>query len=553
MVPGSYVKLESLPLTENGKLDRRALPDPELKKETYEEPENEVEEKIRAIFAGVLGLAEEEISVRADFFRLGGDSIRSIQLVNRVQRQLQLSITIKDIFACRTIRNLYENLFSMAKTSRSIKNEQGILTGAFPLLPSQKYFFDIMGVHKMTMEYYNSYVSTYLVAIDDADEDILLNSVVKLVEYHDAFRLRYEQTQDNAYVQHYSTMPEIKFHRIDISALNAHEREKKINQAAASWIATINIFSDNLILFGIVTGFEDKSVQLYLLSHHLNTDGVSWRIVADDLKTIYNHLLQHKTEKKNIPVEDILGPKGTSLRQWVTALLTYKEQVENEKAYWEDIEQAAVVSNRAIAALSYCTMRKRQIDLGEELTGKLLKASHQGLETRIDDILLSALNLALYKMTGIESHCIMMESHGRHEIAGDLDVSRTMGWFAVPYPIKLPQVDKDIEAATNRVKEMLRKIPNGGIGYRLLCEENGNRCLPAIYVNYQGEFESSMDLDIEGPMIDEIFQYDMELIGHVFNQRLVFMFLSKLADDRVLKFTEDFKDALKMVIAAFEF
>jgi len=372
------------------------------------------------------------------------------------------------------------------------------------------------------------------------------------VEYHDAFRLMYKKTHDDTYVQYYSTIPEIKFHKIDVTNLNNIEREAKISRNAASWIKTIDIFSNNLFVFGIVTGFEDRRVQLYLLSHHLNTDGVSWRIVGDDLKTIYDYLLQHKTEMKNTPIEDILGPKGTSLRQWSKALLTYKEQAANEKAYWEDIEQAAAVSNRRLAALSCSTMRKYQIELGERMTGSLLKVSHKGVETRIDDILLSALNIALYKMTGIENHCIMMESHGRHEIGENLDVSRTMGWFAVSYPIKLPSVNKEIGETINQVKEMLRKIPNGGIGYRLLCEGNDDRCPPTIYVNYQGEFENRIDLNIENPLVEEIFQYDMELIGHVFNKRLTFQFISKLPEDKISIFTQDLKNALKMVIAEFE-
>jgi hypothetical protein len=491
-----------------------------------------------------LGLEEEQISVKSDFFRIGGDSIRSIRLANRIQRQLELPVRIADIFTYKTIRNLYENFFSGIKKTQTIQNEQGILAGEFPLLPSQKYLFDMMNTNKASVEHFNNHISTYLVEIENADEDILVQSVVKLAEYHDAFRLRYKKNGDS-YIQYYSeVIPEIKMHRI---AKSSGMREKKINQVVAGWMKSIDIFG-NPAVFGIITGLEDKLARIYLLCHHINTDGVSWRIVGDDLKTIYSYLAEHRQGMEKIKPEAILGEKGTSLRQWSQALQVYKKRVKNEISYWEDIEQAALASNRAISGLSCRAMRRRRFDIEKELTGKILGASRRGLGTRIDDILLSALNMGLYKLTGMENHCIMMEGHGRHEIAAELGISRTMGWFALPYPVKLPPVGEDIGETVKRVKETLRRIPNGGIGYRLLCEGYREQYMPKIYVNYQGEFENRLDVGIEMPVVDEIFLYDMELKGHIFNQRLAFVLMSKLPDDAVSNIIGEFKDSLKAAV-----
>jgi amino acid adenylation domain-containing protein len=546
MIPDVFIKLEKFPVTVNGKLDHRALPDPEIKTdEGYEKPANEVEEKLRGLYAEVLGIPEEGIGVHTDFFRIGGDSIRSIRLVNRIQRHLRLPVTIADILKLKTVRKLYKNVLSGSKTTKTIQNEQGKLSGSFPLLPSQQYLFDMMETHNAPQEYYNNYISTYLVEIKDADEEVLVKSLTMLAEYHDAFRLKYEKTADT-YIQYYSdTLPEIKFHTL---AENSDEREMEINRVLTGWIKPINIFSGKLAVFGIVTGFEDKHAQVYLLCHHLNTDGVSWRIVGDDLKAVYSDLVRRREQMTEIPVEEILGPKGTSLRQWSTALLAYKEQAKDEKTYWEDTERAAIVSNQVIAGLSSGVMKNRPIDIGEELTEKILTASRRGLETRIDDILLSALNMALHKMSGPENQCIMMESHGRHEVHGELDVSRTMGWFALPYPVKLPPLGEDAGETIERVKESLRKIPNGGIGYRLLCRGDRGRYMPKIYFNYQGEFENRIDVDVDLLEVDEIFQYDMELIGHVFKQRLRFVFMSKLGDDKASRFVRDFEDSLHVVV-----
>jgi acyl carrier protein len=544
MIPDVFIGLEKFPLTVNGKLDRRSLPDPEFQRdESYEQPRNEVEKELRGLYAEVLGIPKEKIGVEADFFRIGGDSIRSIRLANRIQRLLRLPVTVTDILKFKTIRNLYENVVSGAKINKTIQNEQGKLSGSLPLLPSQQYLFDMMDTHKVPSEYYNNYISTYLVEIEEADEEVLVQSLTMLAEHHDAFRLRYEKI-GNAYTQYYANvLPEIKFHRL-VGNFDAGETE--IKRVMAEWIKPINIFSGSLAVFGIVSGFEDKRVQVYLLCHHLNTDGVSWRIVGDDLKAIYGHLVQHKMQMNEILVEEILGPKGTSLRQWSMALLSYREQVKNEKTYWEDIERAAVASNQVITGLSSGAMKNCQFDIEEELTEKILVASHRGLETRIDDILLAALDMTLYKMTGKESHCIMMEGHGRHEISEGIDVARTMGWFALPCPIKLPPVSEDAGKTIEQVKKTLRQIPNGGIGYRLLCEGDRDRYMPRIYVNYQGEFENRIDMGIEPPIVDEIFQYDMELIGHVFNHRFRFMFISKLSDDKLTQLIEIFKKSLEL-------
>ena len=99
MVPSILVYLNELPLTINGKLDRKALPDPEFgSRENYVAPRNEIEQKVCQIWSEVLGLAEDKIGIRDDFFRLGGDSIVSIQLVSRLRQRLELPVSIKEKF-----------------------------------------------------------------------------------------------------------------------------------------------------------------------------------------------------------------------------------------------------------------------------------------------------------------------------------------------------------------------------------------------------------------------------------------------------------------------
>ena len=146
MIPSKLVHLEELPLTINGKLDRKSLPEPEFTSSTsYIAPRNELESQVCQIWSEVLGLAEDKISIRDDFFRLGGDSIISIQLVSRLRQRLKLNISIKDIFSYKSIERLYDSVLSKELANNTIldfKTEQGTLSGEVLLLPVQQWFFD---------------------------------------------------------------------------------------------------------------------------------------------------------------------------------------------------------------------------------------------------------------------------------------------------------------------------------------------------------------------------------------------------------------------------
>jgi non-ribosomal peptide synthase protein (TIGR01720 family) len=255
---------------------------------------------------------------------------------------------------------------------------------------------------------------------------------------------------------------------------------------------------------------------------------------------------------EKLPVESILGRKGTSCRQWINALLAYKIQTEDERAYWDDIKRAAVISNEKLSVFFQGGKKRRRIDPGSELTGRLLKTSRKGPETRIDDILLSALNMALREMTGMDHHCIMMQSHGRQDFAGGIDVARTMGWFAFSYPVKLPSADKDPRITINRIKETLRNVPHEGIGSGVLGFEEGiNQWIPRIYFNYVGEFDAEGQKLAENTAnaeIDFLHGFDMEVSGYVCGNKLNIDFAMRLPDDTAVRFTENFLAALRAIV-----
>ncbi|MDR2798968.1 MAG: AMP-binding protein, partial [Treponema sp.] len=560
MIPSVFIHLDKLPLTKNGKLDRRALPEPELTdQEEYAEPSNDTEKKLCALYGGILGLNAEAVSVQADFFKLGGDSIRCIQLVNLIHRQLQCPIKIKDIFTFRTVRKLYENLFVRGIGKRFIRNEQGLLEGECPLLPAQRYFFSNMNAGRAPVEEYHAYATSYFLEIENIDEAVFRESLAKLVEYHDAFRLRFRKVADDSVQQYYGAMPEVEVDTNDVGGLEADERRIEIERMLSDWTGEIDIFSGPLFIVGRITGVKERITGVYLIAHHLITDGVSWRILGHDFITIYRYLKEHADKLKETSVVSILGSKGTSCRQWINALAEYGRSEEKNRVYWEDVLKAARESNIQMSALSTQKTRSYVFRTSEDLTAKILHISHQGLEIRIDDLLLSALDITLNAITGIASPCVLMETHGRQEIADDIDVSRTMGWFASSYPVRLPGFNNSIKELVVNMKEMLRKVPNEGIGANALWINRNSIGveMPKIYFNYQGEYESGLDglveiKEAENQEAADINGFDLSVSMHVSNRQFEFMVLSKLKDDRMSNFKRILTDSLEALAAEIE-
>ena len=285
MVPTTIVHLNKLPLTLNGKLDRKALPNPALGSiiNTYVAPRNELEIKLCAIFASVLGLKTDKIGINDDFFKLGGDSIVSIQLVSRIRQNLNINyITIKDIFSYKAIAKLYDNIIKpkLDKTYKlSIISEQGVLTGSVPLLPIQKWFFN------NSFKAPHHWNQAFIIKTPKLNIKVLQKCIRVLVEYHDAFRLCFKK--DNS--EHYddkAKVEEIKV--IDISKLSS---KKELHTTLTKLQSNFNLQKGPIYSIAYIHGFKDNSTRVFFALHHLIVDAVSWRILTHNLQYLYNQAI----------------------------------------------------------------------------------------------------------------------------------------------------------------------------------------------------------------------------------------------------------------------
>jgi non-ribosomal peptide synthase protein (TIGR01720 family) len=482
MVPNKFIYLDKFPLTVNGKLDRKALPIPELIDiDRYVAPENQVQEMMCKIWSEVLGIPEDKVGINDDFFRLGGDSIISIQLISRLKSKLGLNISIKDIFNYKTIEKIYDQSVSQFNQVKSVlKTEQGLLTGEFELLPIQQWFLS------KNFKYPNHWNQSCLIKTPKLDINILRTSITNLIKYHDNFRLRYKKpinidsTQDlgTNYIQYYNVnfVPE-ELKILDIKTLKSKEGSRKfIKQLEAiltDWQSNFDLEHGPLYSVGYIYGYSDGSCRIFFALHHLIVDGVSWRILIEDLKNIY--------------YQKDLGLKGSSYRQWVNAVRQYHSIHQEGKAYWKNVISDYNKNNKMNnLILNDDTKNVIHIKLNQKQTKQLLKESNKVYNTQINDVLLTALGYTLQKFTDSRVNHIILEGHGREEIDSSIDVSRTCGWFTTMYPVRL-EISEDLGNSLKNIKENLRCIPDKGIGYGALIGYDQG-ILPIVNFNYLGQF-----------------------------------------------------------------
>ncbi|WP_237386293.1 non-ribosomal peptide synthetase [Xenorhabdus sp. Sc-CR9] len=526
MLPASFTRIESMPLTQNGKVDRRALPEPSWgNRDNHVAPRNALENQLCAIWKEALGL--EHIGIEDNFFRIGGDSIVSIQLVSKL-RQAGFSLQVKSIFEAPTVAQLAQLLIQTSATEKVVA-EQGLLNGEFGLLPVQQTFLN------WNLSNPHHWNQAFMIQIPGNIRSIQIEqALITLAERHDMLRTRFLDTE-NGYRQYYSketstSSPLLQY--CDIRELNKAE----LHQQLTRWQSGFDYNNGPLWQAGHLTGYVDGSARLFFAFHHLIIDAVSWRIIAEDMRL----LLQGMT----------LPPKTSSYRQWVAAVHHYAQQHQSEVSYW----QRVITGSSIKLALDHITQHPLSISAG--MTDILLHEANAGYHTEINDLLLSALTMALQETFSRATNYIILEGHGRESIDNLLDLSETVGWFTTMYPVRL-EMQADIAETIIHTKEMLRGIPNKGIGYSALHQAGyltGD--LPAISFNYLGQLggashqDWAITSDDSGEMIakENGSHLLLSINGAVLAGKLQFGVDSRLPQTQTAVFIRAFEQALNNII-----
>jgi non-ribosomal peptide synthase protein (TIGR01720 family) len=489
MVPAHIVILERMPLTSSGKIDRKALPEPDLGQLAahHVAPRNATEAALAAIWAEVLDI--EQAGIHDDFFHLGGDSILSIQIIARA-RQEGLYLTPKDLFQNPTVAALA----TVVQHSSTVQAEQREITGSAVLTPIQHWFFE---QNFSAAHHYNQ--SLLFQVLQPLDSQFLEQAARALLQQHDALRLNFSQ-QDRRWQQHFSKFdPQVEIlNTFDLTDLDAPRYAEELDRHANNIQKSFNLCTGVLIRLAY---FKHGTLgdRLLLVCHHLVVDGISWRILLEDLHTAYGQLAQGKSIA--------LPPKTSSLKQWTSHLQSYanSSRLLAERAYWQLNESIAkpelpVDFPDEINATAFTATANIQLSI--EDTASLLTDVPVAYNTQINDILLTALAFAFREWAHHDAMTIHLEGHGREDLFADLDVSRTVGWFTSLFPVHLNFGHaRDYGIALKAIKEQLRAIPHNGIGYGILryLSEDGESNIapssrdPAISFNYLGQLDQALD------------------------------------------------------------
>jgi amino acid adenylation domain-containing protein/non-ribosomal peptide synthase protein (TIGR01720 family) len=484
MVPSAFTELDAIPLNANGKLDRAALPAPAHDpSDAYTAPRTALEETLTAVWADVLGVAR--VGVHDNFFDLGGDSILSIQVV-AAARRAGVDISSRDVFARQTVAALAA-LPALADPSEGGRRgaplaEQGEVTGPVAATPIREWFF---ATHTEDPAHFA--MSMAFEMTDGLDTAALREAVRAVLAHHDALRTVFEDG-NTARVLPVADLPDVRdvVEEHDLSA--APDPEAAWRELASQAASRIRL--DRAPLLRVVLArCGGLRPRVQFTAHHLVVDGVSWRILLDDIETAYRQALAGERPG--------LGPKTTSVRQWADRLAAYTADggFDAQAGYWSSAPAGALTElpldtpggDDTVAA-----ERTVLCELGAEETAALLYRVPQVYRTRVDEVLLAALARTLRGWTGQDRVAVDLEGHGREELFDDVDLTRTVGWFTSLYPVALalPEGDAWRETIT-AVKEQLRAVPDRGIGYgalRHLAHATGTTH-PAVSFNYHGQFD----------------------------------------------------------------
>ncbi|WP_266156573.1 non-ribosomal peptide synthetase [Dyella silvatica] len=507
MVPAALVMLDALPLTTNGKLDRKALPAPDFVAVGYRAPRTPQEEMLASLFADVLGL--ERVGIDDNFFDLGGDSIHSIQLVTRA-RKAGLTITPRQVFERQSVEAL-ASVAVMADSSWSRANDVAI--GSLPATPAMQRWLPSQAVAANA----SSGKHRLLQVPAELSAEQLSDALQALLDHHDILRLQVQRNApDSAWQLHIPPAGSLSttscLQRIDIDGLDATALASCI--AAAGHAADQRLApADGVMLQAVwFDAGRRHAGRLLLILHHLVVDGVSWRILLPDLVSAWQAIRAGQAVQ--------LDPVGTSFRHWAQRLQHEASSARRlaELPSWLQILQQPdpLLSSRPLSAAldTVATSAQLSLSLPSSLTSALLTRVPALFHAHINDVLLTGFALAVAawrQQRGQTSSLgvrLDLKGHGREDIAEGLDLSRTVGWFTSVFPLWLDPgaIDlaqamaghADLGQALKSIKEQLRALPDNGIGFGLLQQLNPSTAktlagLPSAQLcfNYLGRFDAS--------------------------------------------------------------
>ncbi|HLP89571.1 MAG TPA: amino acid adenylation domain-containing protein [Nostocaceae cyanobacterium] len=474
MIPALFIRVETWPLLPNGKIDLNALPAPEevnTVTDKYIAPENEIESILANLWQQVLQVPR--IGTQDNFFELGGDSILCLQIIAKA-REFGFYFTPQDLFQNPQISTLAKKV----KTTTSPQINVQLPVGAeIPLTPIQNWFFQ----QNLTRpEYWNQAI---LLDIKPAFTPNQLQAAVnQIAKIHPAFRLRFRQTP-TGWQQFLGE--ESNLVAFDVVELTANQN---IGEIANQYQSQLNLENGTLFQAVYFSTDENQPDKLLLIIHHLIVDGVSWRVILQNLATAL-------TQETALTVHNVGFP------QWANYVQNLTENWQQDLSFW-----TAQTANDFNLPLDFAiNTNSNSEDSAQEIectftpaeTHQLLQELPRTQKARIQEALLAVLVNIIADWTGKSEVLMALESHGREGDFSQVDITDAVGWFTSLYPCKFSQGESNLLDTLAKVKTQLGNLPHNGFSYGILSQKselaNQLPSIPAgILFNYLGQFDESL-------------------------------------------------------------
>ncbi|UCH97042.1 MAG: amino acid adenylation domain-containing protein, partial [Candidatus Aminicenantes bacterium] len=472
MIPSYFVQIEKIPLTPNGKIDRKALPEPETgqTRVNYIAPRDEIQKKLVDIWAEVLGRdgshasqLRESISSEDDFFELGGHSLKATLMTAKIHKELKVKIPLAEVFRIPTLKDLSEYIRRMEK------NKYAVIEAAenkeyYKLSSAQQRLY-VLQQMKLDSTAFN--VPQVVTLRGELDQEKLEGTSRKLIQRHESFRTSFkmvnqipvqkihekvefeiefynlatEDTEKKNYKlqnTNYKQIPNSKFQIPNEKETESHHSSK--NQIIHHFIRPFDLSQPPLLRVGLIKIGQNRHI-LMVDIHHIITDGTSMDLYTREFMALYS--------EKTLPSMKL---QYKDFSEWKNSAREIKV-IKKQEAYWLKLFAGE------IPVLNLPTDYDRPVywnfegndlnfELGEEETASIKTlASQEGATLYM--ILLAIYNVLIYKISGQEDIIVGTAVAGRRHA----DLEPIVGMFVNILAMKNhPREDKTFKTFLEDVK-----------------------------------------------------------------------------------------------------
>lgn len=540
MIPAGFMQIDSIPVNRSGKPDKKSLPEFVISDtKAYVAPRTKKERVLADAFSQTLD--QDQVGIDDSFFELGGDSIKAIQIVAKI-RESAMELKVKDIMAYKTVKNIANYI----SETNMLEYSQQEVSGIIPSLPIARMFSERWDFKEP--QHFNQ---SMMLKRESFSREALHSVLKKVIGHHDMLRVVYQDS-----IQKVLKIDDSKlysFEEVDFRNVPEEQLDMAVKLKCTEIQASIDLKHGPIVKTALFT--TKTAEHFFICIHHLGIDGVSWRILLEDLWNGYEQYTSGKEIK--FPL------KTASFKEWCETVSDYLNTQESleQKEYWQSIDAKIAETNLPGDLTDTVRFKEYFVEFEEETTRTILRNAAKKYNVEINDVLLAAIAAAVSQCTGQNEVVINLEGHGRDEIHKRIDVSRTVGWFTISYPLLL-NGQGELEEILLSTKETIRKIEGKRFAYG--CPEKETELID-ISFNYLGQIDSQDQSENQqtgfltsplptGENISAQNRLPGNLIftGSITGDKLAFLILynyGKYSDDFISNFIQLFKNTIVAIAA----